>query len=58
MFGSIFGSLGEAVKNVGRIASAPVEIAADITAAVVEPVAGIAQDAVDMVKDLTGRDKA
>ncbi len=47
MFKSLFGVVGDVVK----IAVAPVEIAAGLTRVVTKPVADLAEDAVDGVRD-------
>lgn len=47
MFDSLFGT----IANVARVVTAPVEIAADIAEAVTKPIADLAQDVVDTVKD-------
>ena len=52
MFG-LLGSVLEVTESVVKIALAPVEIAADITKAVVKPIAGVAEDVVDSIKDIT-----
>lgn len=49
MFNSLFNLAGDALK----IVAAPVEIAADLARVVTKPVADIADDVVDSVKDLT-----
>jgi len=47
----MFKSLFELGKDVVDIATAPVEIAVDVTRAVTEPIAETAQDCVDAVKE-------
>ncbi len=47
MFGSISGLVGDALK----IASAPVQVAADVTRAVTKPLADVAQQVAKDVKD-------
>lgn len=41
------------LKSLFRIVTAPLEIALDVTEAIIEPIAEIAQDVVDEIKDLT-----
>lgn len=47
----MFGSLLNVVKDIATIVTAPVEIALDITGAVTKPVADIASDVVNTVKE-------
>ena len=47
----MFGKLFDVVVDVARVVTAPVEIAVDVVAAVTKPIAEVAQDVVDTVKD-------
>lgn len=49
----LLGSLSDLVDDALRIVSAPVDVAVDLTSAVVKPLAEGAQAVVDEVKDLT-----
>ncbi len=49
----MFGDLLKLGKDVVDIASAPVEIAVDVTRAVTKPVADLAQEAAKEIKDAT-----
>lgn len=49
----MFESLFRTASSLARVVTAPVEIAADIANAVIKPVADLAQEAVDAVKQDT-----
>lgn len=50
MFGNMLGSLVGVASDVVKIATAPVEIALDVTRAVTKPIADVAQEAVKEIK--------
>lgn len=49
----MFGSLLKLTKDLVTIVTAPVEIAIDLTGAVVKPIAEVAEEIVDDIKDIT-----
>jgi len=49
----MFGSLFKLTTNVAKVVTAPIEIAADVANAVVQPIAEGAEELVEAAKDLT-----
>lgn len=49
----MFKSLFSIVEDVARVITTPVEIAVDVASAVTNPIAEVAQDVVDFVKEET-----
>ncbi len=52
----LLNSFGKLAEDVGKIASAPAQVAVDLTRTVTKPVAELAEEAADMFADDEGGD--